>query len=162
MMLCRSPLLPLRPLVLAAAAARGGRRLVLAAGRRPLASMKVVFVKDNTTGEPPTRVTIEGDLEGKSILDVAHTRPDDVELEGACDGACACSTCHVILADAVYRELEAPTDEEEDMLDLAFALTETSRLGCQVKLQAKHSGMEIRLPSATRNLYVDGHKPKPH
>lgn len=91
---------------------------------------------------------------------MAHA--NDVDLEGACDGACACSTCHVVLEKNVYDDLPAATEEEEDMLDLAFGLTETSRLGCQVKLEEKHDGISIRLPSATRNLYVDGHVPKPH
>jgi ferredoxin len=44
---------------------------------------------------------------------------------GACEGSLACSTCHVILEPAVYSQLPEPTDEENDMLDLAFGLTET-------------------------------------
>ena len=48
------------------------------------------------------------------------------------------------------------------MLDLAFGLTETSRLGCQVRLSKELEGMEITMPSATRNMAVDGHKAKPH
>jgi ferredoxin len=66
------------------------------------------------------------------------------------------------LEDAVYDEFPEPSEEEEDMLDLAFGLTETSRLGCQVILEKEHDGIVITLPSATRNMYVDGHVPKPH
>ncbi|KAJ2286384.1 mitochondrial matrix iron-sulfur protein, partial [Coemansia sp. RSA 353] len=55
-----------------------------------------------------------------------------------------------------------PTDEENDMLDLAFGLTDTSRLGCQVLLTPEMEGMRIKLPSATRNFYVDGAKPAHH
>ncbi|KAI3802781.1 hypothetical protein L1987_30924 [Smallanthus sonchifolius] len=67
---------------------------------------------------------------GMSMLEAAHQ--NDIELEGACEGSLACSTCHVILMDVEhYNKLEDPTDEENDMLDLAFGLTETSRLGCQ-------------------------------
>lgn len=95
---------------------------------------------------------------GQSILDVAHA--NDVDLEGACEGSLACSTCHVILEPQVYARLEEPSDEENDMLDLAFGLTETSRLGCQVILTEDLDGMRIRLPSATRNMAVDGHKLK--
>lgn len=45
---------------------------------------------------------------------------------------------------------------------MAFALTATSRLGCQVKVTEEMEGMEVRLPAATRNFYVDGHIPQPH
>jgi len=48
------------------------------------------------------------------------------------------------------------------MLDLAFGLTETSRLGCQVEITEGMDGSVFRIPAATRNMYVDGHVPKPH
>ena len=57
-----------------------------------------------------------------------------MELEGACEASLACSTCHVILPQDIYNELEPAEDDEEDLLDLAFGLTTTSRLGCQVKI----------------------------
>ena len=66
--------------------------------------------------------------EGESILDVAHN--NHIDLEGACESSLACSTCHVILESDVYDTLEEPCEEEEDLLDLAFGLTHTSRLGC--------------------------------
>lgn len=75
---------------------------------------------------------------GASILDVAHE--NDVDLEGACEGSVACSTCHVIVDPSYYEKLEEPTDEENDMLDLAFGLEETSRLGCQVILDKSMNG----------------------
>jgi ferredoxin len=81
---------------------------------------------------------------------------------GACEGSLACSTCHVILEENVYSQLHEPTDEENDMLDLAFGLTDTSRLGCQVKVVESLKNMKIRLPKATRNMAVDGYKPKHH
>lgn len=86
---------------------------------------------------------------------MALARNNHVDLEGACEGSIACSTCHVILEPSVFDELPMPSEEEEDMLDLAFGLTETSRLGCQVHLEEKHDGMTITLPAATRNMYVD-------
>ncbi|KAJ1886718.1 Adrenodoxin-like protein 2, mitochondrial [Kickxella alabastrina] len=98
--------------------------------------------------------------EGTNLMELAHE--NDVDLEGACEGACACSTCHVILDDKIFDELPEPTDEENDMLDLAFGLTDTSRLGCQVLLTPDMEGARIRLPSATRNFYVDGTKPAHH
>jgi len=84
-------------------------------------------------------------------------------LLGACEGSCACSTCHVIVKDPIlFSKLPEATDEENDMLDLAFGLTETSRLGCQIKLTPELDGMELQLPAATRNMAVDGYKPKHH
>jgi ferredoxin len=98
---------------------------------------------------------------GMSMLEAAHE--NDIELEGACEGSLACSTCHVIVMETeYYNKLEDPTDEENDMLDLAFGLTETSRLGCQVIAKPEIDGIRLALPSATRNFAVDGFKPKPH
>lgn len=60
--------------------------------------------------------------EGKSVLEVAHA--NDIDLEGACEGSLACSTCHVYVDSDTYNKLEEPSDDENDMLDLAFALKE--------------------------------------
>ncbi|KAI6014484.1 hypothetical protein PISMIDRAFT_672203 [Pisolithus microcarpus 441] len=103
--------------------------------------------------------TIEAN-EGDDILSLAHEW--DIDLEGACEGSIACSTCHVILQPEMYDVLPEPSDDENDMLDLAFGLTDTSRLGCQVQVTKEMDGMEIRLPSATRNMFVDGKKPTHH
>ncbi|KIM28250.1 hypothetical protein M408DRAFT_8910 [Serendipita vermifera MAFF 305830] len=97
--------------------------------------------------------TIEGN-DGDSLLDLAHEH--DIDMEGACEGSVACSTCHVILTPEHYDKLEEPEDDENDMLDMAFGLTDTSRLGCQVKLSKDLEGMIVTLPSATRNFFVDG------
>uniref|UniRef100_A0A1J3CNJ7 Adrenodoxin-like protein 2, mitochondrial n=1 Tax=Noccaea caerulescens TaxID=107243 RepID=A0A1J3CNJ7_NOCCA len=98
---------------------------------------------------------------GMNILEAAHQ--NDIELEGACEASLACSTCHVIVMDTeYYNKLEEPTDEENDMLDLAFGLTETSRLGCQVIAKPELDGVRLAIPSATRNFAVDGFVPKPH
>jgi ferredoxin len=66
--------------------------------------------------------------EGESILEVAHN--NKIDLEGACESSLACSTCHVILTSEIYDQLDEPCEEEEDLLDLAYGLTHTSRLGC--------------------------------
>ena len=89
-------------------------------------------------------------------MEVAHN--NGIDLEGACESSLACSTCHVILEQPVYDSLEEPCEEEEDLLDLAYGLTLTSRLGCQVGVVRDMEGMTIRLPSATRNFYVDKSK----
>lgn len=97
---------------------------------------------------------------GENLLRTAHRH--DIDLEGACEGVCACSTCHVILEMDFYDSLPEPSEDEEDMLDMAFGLTETSRLGCQIVATKDMEGVTIQLPKATRNFYVDGHVPKPH
>jgi ferredoxin-2, mitochondrial len=97
---------------------------------------------------------------GESLLETAHRH--DVDLEGACEGVCACSTCHLILPQDIYDALPEPSEDEEDMLDMAFGLTETSRLGCQIQVTEAMEGAVLELPKATRNFYVDGHVPKPH
>jgi ferredoxin len=98
---------------------------------------------------------------GTTLLEVAHK--NHVDMEGACEGSLACSTCHVIVEDrGVFDSLPPATEDEEDMLDLAFGLTDTSRLGCQIKLTPELDGFVVKLPSATRNMSVDGFKPKPH
>ena len=116
-------------------------------------------VKFSYIGPDKKEITVEAPL-GKSLLEVAHS--NEVDLEGACEGSLACSTCHVILEERVYENLPEPTADEEDMLDLAYGLTPTSRLGCQVKVTEQMEGAKVKLPEATRNMYVDGHKPKPH
>ncbi|XP_073142114.1 uncharacterized protein [Henckelia pumila] len=98
---------------------------------------------------------------GMSMLEAAHE--NDLDLEGACEASLACSTCHVIVMDvSQYNKIPDPTDEENDMLDLAFGLTETSRLGCQIIATPELDGIRLAIPSATRNFAVDGFKPKPH
>ena len=85
-----------------------------------------------------------------------HWIPDHCQPIGACEGSVACSTCHVILPTEYYDLLPEPEDDENDMLDMAFGLTDTSRLGCQVKLTKDLDGITCTLPSATRNMFVDG------
>ena len=98
---------------------------------------------------------------GENLLRLAQRH--DIPLEGACEGVTACSTCHCILEDDFFDELEEEVEEdEEDMLDQAFGLTPTSRLGCQLKVDERFDGAVIMLPEATRNFYVDGHVPQPH
>ncbi|EAU31189.1 hypothetical protein ATEG_08016 [Aspergillus terreus NIH2624] len=97
--------------------------------------------------------------EGDNLLDIAQA--NDLEMEGACGGSCACSTCHVIVEDPdMFDKMEEPTDDENDMLDLAFGLTETSRLGCQVKMTKDLDGLVVRLPSMTRNLQASDFQQK--
>ena len=96
-----------------------------------------------------TRREVDAPL-GLSVLEIAHKH--DVDIEGACEGSLACSTCHVIVDPAWFNKLAAPTEDEEDMLDLAFGLTETSRLGCQIDMTPELDGLVVRLPAGTRNM----------
>lgn len=112
---------------------------------------KITFIDKD--GQSSTFEVSDGD----NLLDVALA--NDIEMEGACGGSCACSTCHIIVEDeALYDKMDEPDDDENDMLDLAFGLTETSRLGCQVKMSKELNGLVVKLPSMTRNLQASDFK----
>ena len=82
--------------------------------------------------------------DGLSVLEIAHRH--GIDLEGACEGSLACATCHVVVDPAWAARLPRPTDDEEDMLDLAFGLQKTSRLGCQIVVGDALDGLVVRLP----------------
>ncbi len=105
--------------------------------------IKIIFIQGDK------EIEVEA-LIGLSILKVAHN--NDIDLEGACEGSLACATCHVVLEEKIYNMLKEPEEAEEDMLDLAFGLTLTSRLGCQVILTKELNTMRVKLPVATRNI----------
>ncbi|CAI8494459.1 unnamed protein product [Hanseniaspora opuntiae] len=88
--------------------------------------------------------------EGDSILDIAQA--NNLDMEGACGGSCACSTCHVIVDPEYYDKIPEPTDDEDDMLDLAYGLTETSRLGCCINMNKDLDNIRVALPQMTRNV----------
>jgi 2Fe-2S ferredoxin len=90
---------------------------------------------------------------GLSVLEIAHR--NNIDIEGACEGSLACSTCHVIVADDWFETLEEASEDEEDMLDLAFGLTATSRLGCQIIITEEMDGLTVALPQETRNMLLD-------
>jgi len=82
---------------------------------------------------------------GLSVMEIA--RMHDLGIEGACEGSLACATCHVIVAPEHANWLATASDEEEDMLDLAFGVQATSRLGCQIVLTEELDGLTVQLPS---------------
>ena len=96
-----------------------------------------------------TNKVVEANI-GDTILDVA--RKYDINIEGACDGSMACSTCHIIVDKKWYPKLNEMTEDEEDMLDLAFGLKRTSRLGCQIRITEALNGLVVFLPKETRNM----------
>ncbi|MFC3050961.1 ferredoxin family 2Fe-2S iron-sulfur cluster binding protein [Kordiimonas pumila] len=87
---------------------------------------------------------------GASILQIAQE--NGLEIEGACEGNMACSTCHVIVDKEFYDLLPEASDEEEEMLDLASGLRATSRLGCQLLVTSELDGMKLILPKESRNM----------
>jgi 2Fe-2S ferredoxin len=98
-----------------------------------------------------TRKEVDAPL-GLSVLEIAHR--NDIDIEGACEGSLACSTCHVIVDPGWFARLEEPSEDEEDMLDLAFGLTRTSRLGCQIIITEELDGLTVTLPAETFNLLL--------
>eukprot|EP00922_Rhytidocystis_sp_ex-Travisia-forbesii_P020630 GHVS01030322.1.p1 GENE.GHVS01030322.1~~GHVS01030322.1.p1 ORF type:complete len:213 (+),score=43.59 GHVS01030322.1:160-798(+) len=118
------------------------------------ATINVTFILKN--GEAQTVKAPEG----VSILEVAHHY--GIDLEGACEASLACSTCHVYVDKNFFDLLPPPVEEEDDMLDMAPALTSRSRLGCQIILTKKLDGLTVMLPPMTKNFYVDGHIPQAH
>ncbi len=95
-----------------------------------------------------TRRVVDAPL-GLSVLEIAHKH--GIDIEGACEGSLACSTCHVIVDPEWYPKLAEASEDEEDMLDLAFGLQKTSRLGCQIVMDETLDGLVVRLPAGVRN-----------
>jgi ferredoxin len=93
----------------------------------------------SVTAEPGTR-----------LLDLAqaHGQP----LEGTCEGAMACSTCHVLISGADAARLPPPSEEEEDMLDFAVGASRTSRLACQIRLTADIGALDVRMPPGSVDM----------
>jgi 2Fe-2S ferredoxin len=108
---------------------------------------KMVFIeKDGNRKEVDAPI-------GLSVMEIAHRH--GVDIEGACDGSLACSTCHVIVEAGWAAKLDEPSEDEEDMLDLVFELSETSRLGCQIVMSEDLDGLTVALPDETRNMLLE-------
>ncbi|USG59963.1 2Fe-2S iron-sulfur cluster-binding protein [Sneathiella marina] len=107
---------------------------------------KMTFIKPDGS-----KLEVEAPL-GMSILEIAHR--NKLDLEGACEGSLACSTCHIIVDEEDFDRLPDADDDEEDMLDLAYGLTRTSRLGCQIRITEELDGLVVNLPSGSNNLLL--------
>ncbi|XP_003384095.1 PREDICTED: uncharacterized protein LOC100641494 [Amphimedon queenslandica] len=108
-------------------------------------TVKVTFV-DRDGDE----ITVDAKI-GDTLLEVA--KEYDVDLEGACEGTLSCSTCHLIVDKNWYEKIpDFLTEEEQDMLDLAFGLTDTSRLGCQIVVSDAIDGIRLKVPTETRDI----------
>jgi len=108
--------------------------------------VKIIFIEKGEKKEFEVSV-------GSSVLEIAHN--NNINLEGACEGSLACSTCHIIVDKDFYDKLNPPSEDEEDMLDLAFGLTPTSRLGCQILMTRELDGLTITVPDETRNISLN-------
>lgn len=106
--------------------------------------MKIAFITPK--GETVTAEAAPGD----NLLRVAQAA--GLPLEGTCEGQMACSTCHVIVAEDWFDRLDAASEEEEDMLDLAAGVARTSRLSCQIDLTEAHDGLTVRVPADSHDM----------
>ncbi len=86
---------------------------------------------------------------GDRLLDVAWAAGQP--LEGACEGAMACSTCHVLVDAEDFAKLPPASEEEEDLLDLAAHAGRTSRLACQILLSEALERLSVRIPPSAAN-----------
>ena len=98
---------------------------------------RITFPQVNRTFEVP---------EGFTILEVALN--NDIDLEHNCGGNCACSTCHVVVQEG-FENLSPKTEEEQDMLNEAEGLTDTSRLSCQSKIEGD---IAVMIPASSNPL----------
>jgi ferredoxin len=87
--------------------------------------------------------------EGTNLLDLAQAQGQ--QLEGACEGAMACSTCHVIVAKEDFDKLPRASEEEDDLLDLAVGVTRTSRLSCQIDLKEEWGELTVKIPPSSHD-----------
>ena len=70
---------------------------------------------------------------------------NDVEIIGACEGSCACGTCHVYIDEDHLKKIEKPKEDEENVLDIVFNVLPTSRLACQVVVSKELDGAIITI-----------------
>ena len=92
-------------------------------------------------------------VEGENLQEVAERETDTLGryLECACGGIAACSTCHVIVSTEHFGQLEPADEAELDMIDLAYGVTDTSRLGCQLVLSADN--IHVTIPDGVNNHF---------
>lgn len=112
------------------------------------ASSKVTVTFSKPDGKRST-VKVE---EGKSLYDAVIDNNVDIDGFGACEGTLCCTTCHLIFKQSDYEKVGEPSDEELDMLDLAYGLTDTSRLGCQVILKKNLDPLDVQVPASINDI----------
>ncbi|MDC1383316.1 2Fe-2S iron-sulfur cluster-binding protein [Candidatus Puniceispirillum sp.] len=98
----------------------------------------IIFIKPDGTEENITVKT------GETVMEAG--RDAGLGIEGTCGGSLSCATCHVILDMDWFIKVGVPDEDEADMLDLAFGLTQTSRLGCQIEMSDALNGLRVTIP----------------
>ena len=99
---------------------------------------KIIFVKPDLSEHT---IVVEN---GTTVMEAG--RDANLGIEGTCGGCLSCATCHVIVDPDWYAKTGGPSEDEEDMLDLAFSLSETSRLGCQIAMTPELDGLRLSVP----------------
>jgi len=119
----------------------------------PTGKYKITFMPMNVTVDvDPDKFPYEHNGLPGSILDIALG--NGIEMDHACGGVCACSTCHVVVKEG-FDTLNEPTEEEEDQLEEAPGLKPTSRLACQCVPDGT-TDIVIEIPEWNRNLVQEG------
>ena len=98
----------------------------------------IIFVKPDGSEH---KIAVES---GTTVMEAG--RDANLGIEGTCGGCLSCATCHVIVDPSWFAKTNAPSEDEVDMLDLAFGLTETSRLGCQIEMSDDLDGLKVAIP----------------
>ena len=101
---------------------------------------KITFIQPDGTSQ-----TVIADP-GLTVMEAAKLNAI-AGVEAECGGACACATCHVYVDEAWRAKTGKPATMEEDMLDFAFDVQDTSRLACQIKVTADLDGLVVRVPA---------------
>ena len=101
---------------------------------------KITFIQTDGTQQ-----AVDGEV-GLTVMEIAKKNLVS-GIEAECGGACACATCHVYVDDAWRERVGKPDEMEEDMLDFAFDVRETSRLSCQIKVTAGLDGLVVHVPA---------------
>jgi 2Fe-2S ferredoxin len=124
---------------------------------RPSQKFTVTFIdeqkREHVVEVDPERIPYGDHGLPGSLLDIAMG--NGVEVDHACGGVCACSTCHVVVREGL-ESCSAPTDDEEDQLDDAYGLTAQSRLACQC-VPTGRKNLVVVVPSWNRNLAREPH-----
>ena len=98
----------------------------------------IIFIKPDGSEH---NVTVEN---GVNVMEAG--RDARLGIEGTCGGCLSCATCHVIVDVDWFAKTGAPGEDEVDMLDLAFGLAQTSRLGCQIEMSDALDGLRVTIP----------------
>lgn len=100
---------------------------------------KITFIEPNST-----RHEVEAD-DGMTVMEAA-VKNSVPGIEAECGGACSCATCHVYVDDEWREKTGQPDEMEEDMLDFAFDVRDSSRLSCQIKVSDELDGLVVHVP----------------